>query len=508
MKWTVVLIALALPAAAQPAFGPPQVITTSALNAECVHAADLDGDGDADVLSASWADDKIAWYENLGNGTFGPQQIITTSAAAAGRVHAADLDNDGDTDVLSASAADNKIAWYRNLGGGMFSTQVVITTAAQAAQDVCPTDLDGDGDMDVLSASYADDKIAWYENLGGGTFGPQQVITTAANGAASVHTADLDNDGDRDVLSASVLDDKIAWYENLGGGAFGPQQIITTNAAGASCVHAGDLDGDGVVDVLSASYTDDKIAVYMNLGGGTFGPQQVLSGPFGSPTSTDGAQSVCATDLDADGDADVLSASGNDQKIAWYENIGGVFATQQVLTSSAPGARSVCATDLDGDGDRDVLSASFFDHTIAWYEDLMGIPAPPCPSGSCLDLIGTATISNTPSLLLQTPATNSPCYVFADTQTGAVPLGTLGFSQIAFTPNLVAVATPSPAFGGSLAFPYTDANGEWAFAFPIPNDPTLIGFSVHLESYVFDVFPPLPPNGLFWQSNLLSLTIQ
>ena len=63
---------------AQTTFGTQQVITTSADGAVSVYAIDLDGDGDADVMSASTVDDKIAWYENLGGGSFGTQQVITT----------------------------------------------------------------------------------------------------------------------------------------------------------------------------------------------------------------------------------------------------------------------------------------------------------------------------------------------------------------------------------------------------------------------------------------------
>ncbi|MFT5127889.1 MAG: VCBS repeat-containing protein, partial [Rhodothermales bacterium] len=73
-----------------------------------------DGDGDADVLSASAGDDKIAWYENLGDGSFGPQQVITAAADGAVTVYATDLDGDGDADVLSASNGDDSIAWYEN----------------------------------------------------------------------------------------------------------------------------------------------------------------------------------------------------------------------------------------------------------------------------------------------------------------------------------------------------------------------------------------------------------
>jgi hypothetical protein len=97
-------------------FGPQQVIPTSSGSALSVYAADLDGDGDPDVLSASYSGNYLAWYENVdGLGEFGPQQVIPTWAPGAYSVFAADLDGDGDLDVLSASSRDDKIAWYENL---------------------------------------------------------------------------------------------------------------------------------------------------------------------------------------------------------------------------------------------------------------------------------------------------------------------------------------------------------------------------------------------------------
>ena len=340
------------------------IISTSANSARSVFSADIDGDGDLDVLSASQLDDKIAWYENDGNGSFGEQQVISTTADGALSVYAADIDGDGDLDVLSASQLDDKIAWYANDGSGNFGAQQIISNAADGASSVYAADIDGDGDIDVLSASLNDDKIAWYENDGTGTFSPDQIISTIASFAFGVYAADIDSDGDMDVLSASSSDGKIAWYENDSAGNFGVQQVISNLADGAQSVFATDLDGDGDLDVLSASFNDDKIAWYENDGAGNFGVQQVIS------NLADGAQSVFATDLDGDGDLDVLSASFNDGKIAWYENDGaGGFGTQQIISTAADRARSVYAADIDGDGDMDVLSASSSDDKIAWYEN-------------------------------------------------------------------------------------------------------------------------------------------
>ena len=102
----------------------PHTISTAAKGAWSVYAADVDGDGDTDVLSASSGDNKIAWYENMGAGRFTPH-TISTAAKGARSVYAADLDGDGDTDVLSASSGDSKIAWYENTGAGRFTPHTI-----------------------------------------------------------------------------------------------------------------------------------------------------------------------------------------------------------------------------------------------------------------------------------------------------------------------------------------------------------------------------------------------
>ncbi len=228
----------------------------------------MDGDGDMDIVSASQGDSTIAWYEN--DGAADPSWTaadIDTNADNARSVFAADMDGDGDMDIVSASYNDDTIAWYENDGAADPSwTAADIATSANGGHSVFVADMDGDGDMDILSASQSDDTIAWYEN--DGVADPSWTaadIDTNADNARSVFAADMDGDGDMDILSASHSDDTIAWYEN--DGAADPSWAaadIDTNADGASSVFAADMDNDGDMDIISASLSDDTIAWYEN----------------------------------------------------------------------------------------------------------------------------------------------------------------------------------------------------------------------------------------------------
>jgi hypothetical protein len=187
----------------------------------------------------------------------------------------------------------------------------------------------------------------------------------------------LNNDGRLDVLSASERDNKIAWYPQSSGGQFDEQRVISETALGANAVVAADLNGDGAPDVLSASKRDDKIARYSNhlTAADSFSSARPLNQPDpdgpqqGENGNANEAYDLLVSDLDADGDPDVVTASALDNKIAWHENLDSSFSSQRLISIQAFGARSIAAADLNSDGLPDVLSASFNDDKVAWYEN-------------------------------------------------------------------------------------------------------------------------------------------
>lgn len=337
-------------------------------------AADIDKDGRLDIISAS--DAVIAWHRNEGGTPPRYTAHVVYDQMAGGRwVHAADLDGDGDLDLVSADNTLNTIIWYENLlttpGVAPGFTPHVITTVAAGVRDVRSADIDGDGDLDLYSASDSDNTVAWYEQRRSGrsiTF-VRHIVTSSANYARSSYAADLDLDGDIDLMSASVNDNSITWYENHNHGGEWVPHTLARNMMGARHIYADDLDHDGDPDIIAGSEFDNTIAWFENRRGSPASFEQHII-----TRSAMGIHALMTGDVDQDGDMDIFAALESGARIVWYENNGAAVPsfTEHTIVSNFPIAHSVNAADVDGDGDLDAIATSREGGQVAWFENSGG----------------------------------------------------------------------------------------------------------------------------------------
>jgi hypothetical protein len=262
-------------------FSAPITIATNILNIFDLKAVDLDGDDDEDILLGS-AGVQSRWFEN-DNGTF-TEHIIDGPAGRS--LEVADLDEDGDLDIVSSASGSQTCVWYENDGHGDFAMPQVIRGAGQATSSVFISDLNGDGKPDVLVTVNSDDVVAWFENTGGSPlFGVQQNISTSIDFALRVIAADLDNDNDIDVIAGGS--EEIVWFKNENGqGSFSGKNIINDNAAGAFSLITVDLDNDGDLDLANASRNISTVAWYENTTIlGVDGPSAIAFKVYPNPSS-------------------------------------------------------------------------------------------------------------------------------------------------------------------------------------------------------------------------------
>jgi uncharacterized repeat protein (TIGR01451 family) len=341
---------------------PPSVIKPKGLS-----SSDVDNDGDLDIIAAIFYD-KVVWYPNLGNGTFDSLEIISDSLSDVFSVATGDMDGDGFFDVVSASSTENTVVWYKNLGGGNFSGEQLIANGPQQVKQVITEDFDNDGDLDVIASSMSDSMIVWFENDGNGIFTSQQIIFQTFADVYSFCIDDFNNDGQKDIcISGQNSNGRTPILSmNQGAGSFSSPEHLYNHSNGVTSVFAADLTGDGLKEILSTSNQDDEVCWYKNLGSGRWGKQRVIN------TIVDDPQSICAADLDGDGDLDIVSG-GRGGNVYWYENFGNdSIGSPILLTANAPWLGNVHTADIDGDLDQDILFSTADNDLIGWFENLGG----------------------------------------------------------------------------------------------------------------------------------------
>jgi len=349
-----------------------------------IRAGDFDKDGDMDLVWPSDDDDihdttyVIEWQKNetIHRSAVFPIPLTIAEGWEAG-THAlasADFDGDGDTDVLSSSPTDTSVVLYRNFDDTAFGWMENDVDLSLSAKVATACDLDGDGDIDIVATTPAisPSSLTWWENDGSRPpTWTRHTIASNFHGAGAVAAGDLDNDGDLDILAASQSDDLVRWWKNDGtplDGGWETENVSTTRA-GPVAIRIADLDWDQRMDIVVAFSGEGKIVCWANTKVGdevVFEPEDV------NVTAFDGVNSIDVSDMDRDGDLDILGSSAASNSITWWENDSDWRSHR--ITTSAEGVTSVRAVDLDKDGDSDVVAALGSERQLVWWEnaDRMG----------------------------------------------------------------------------------------------------------------------------------------
>ena len=343
-------------------------IVSNNVEIESMYAADLDKDGDVDIVFSY--NDEINWLSNDGKGNFSTPITIPTEAFEIRSTSMKDIDNDGDMDILTTYFNDNLVVLYENNGTANFTQRTLSSTIPKSfIQSIIDIDSDGDRDILLTSGNTNINDLFWLENNGQNNFLAPQVFyekesaVINASESFSVWVADLNGDSHLDLITNSSLE-TLAWHQNDGNGNFSESIIIKTNLDEPTSLIATDLNEDEFPDIVVGMVGTGRILWYPNDGQGDFSkPVEIAKERLITRIE------VQCADIDNDGHIDVVAYFNTieeSKKTVWYKNDGkGNFSTKKPIA----GGRSIGLhlTDFDSDGDLDLVST--FVGKVQWAEN-------------------------------------------------------------------------------------------------------------------------------------------
>jgi FG-GAP-like repeat len=359
--------------------------------------ADLDGDGDMDMIRCNGYHDAVIIKINLGmqSGQFVHDTYNAFNPASSGSwegmadVSAVDLDNDGDLDLVFNWQREYRLGIIRNdgfaLGNGKFneSAWVYMPILGQYdSQGACCrrkftiADFNLDGYADILLGMK--DQVMLYTNTfevtGSLSFSSSILPLSGSDGVLDVKAADIDNDGYVDIVARSVS--RVFWLKNQGGSISQTALLISTDSPRQTRstthsfkttnwhegVHAADFNADGLIDVMVETFysgTDFRVAVFMQ--------DSTAPGTFASVENVFQTSANLFTaipcDYNGDGMPDILvsTSSGlirlrNSLSLLDFEDVNqGQIVTNKFSLGSLTPRQQVRMADVDSDSRQDMI---------------------------------------------------------------------------------------------------------------------------------------------------------
>jgi hypothetical protein len=280
--------------------------------------ADMDGDGDLDVVISDWyTHGRLEWYENpapQGDPAADPWKRHPIGDLRAHDVEVGDIDGDGELEIATRrqGADGNQILLWKRDPAGAWARRVL---DCPAGEGLALGDLTGDGRLDLVIGGR------WYEaprEIMRGTWTERVYAEWPIDSVVKV--ADLDRDGRAEILlTRSEGPHQVSWFAAPADprGGMWTEHVIADGIAFAHSLAVGDIDGDGALDVVIAEMHQSplkRVLVYLNGGDCRMWRPHVVA--------TTGSHNLCLADTRGDGRLDLIGAnwSGAYQPVELWEN--------------------------------------------------------------------------------------------------------------------------------------------------------------------------------------------
>lgn len=315
-------------------------------NNMAIASADLNGDGNADLLSG-WMD---SLFVKFGNGTGGFGSTVKYMINQQPRsIYVTDFNGDGKKDVAVTGANVNKLSVLINNGNGDLLPYTSYSVGSYPIA-ITSSDLNSDGKTDLAVANLSSGNVSVLLNAGSGNFNPATTFSCASS-PETLASMDINNDGKNDLVIVNNTTSLSILLGN-GTGSFTPTSYSIGHSA--SRIISRDLDGNGKNDLIVTGFSDNYVTVLMN--NGTAGTTSFSEFSYAIPFT---AVDITCSEYTGDGIPDIgviVNASAPSYQLTVLKGLGsGMFDAGVVNFNFMPiNLSGGIAADFNNDGQADI----------------------------------------------------------------------------------------------------------------------------------------------------------